>query len=101
MMSLSIHSLRRGGSGQRGLYHRLSQLIHPLTGFAGGGEDLGKSGRVATRLLKRARFDLNELGRLDLVGLGEDESIADRRVVEHLHDLAVDVLEPVTAVDED
>ena len=30
---------------------------------------------------------LRELGRLDLVGLGQDQLIADRGVVEHLHDL--------------
>ena len=40
---------------------------------------------------------LRELGRLDLVGLGQDEVIADRRLVEHLHDVAVDVLQAVAA----
>ena len=43
---------------------------------------------------------LGEFGRLDLVGLGQDEVIADRRIVEHLHDVAVDVLEAVARVDQ-
>ena len=42
-----------------------------------------------------------ELGGLDLVRLCQDEVIADRRAVEHLHDVAVDVLEPVASVDQD
>ena len=41
-----------------------------------------------------------QLGRLDLVGLGQDQVIADRGLVEHLHHLAVDVLEAVAGVDQ-
>ena len=39
-------------------------------------------------------------GRLDLVALGQDDIIADRRAVEHRHHLAVDLLEPVAGIDQ-
>ena len=39
-------------------------------------------------------------GRLDLVGLGQDQMVADRGVVEHLHDVAVDVLQAVARIDQ-
>ena len=47
-----------------------------------------------------ARGDLGEFGRLDLVGLGQDQAIADRRLVEHVHDLAIDILDAVPRIDQ-
>ncbi len=53
-----------------------------------------------------ARFGLGcglhrfELTRLDLVGLGQHDPVADRRGVEHFEHVAVDLLDPVAAVDQ-
>ena len=37
---------------------------------------------------------------LDLVGLGQDDAVADRCLVEHFHHLAVDIFQPVAAIDQ-
>ena len=50
----------------------------PIAGFARGGEDVGVRGGMLARFVSTASRDLGELGRLDLVGLGQDEVIADR-----------------------
>ena len=84
----------------RRLYHRLAQLFHPQPGFGRGDDQVGKGRGMAAGLLGGARLDLGELARLHLVGLGEDEGVADRGLVEHLHHVAVDVLEAVAAVDQ-
>ena len=60
--------------------------------------------RIGCRVL--ARFDLgcgDNIGKLagfDLVGLGQDQPVTDRRFVEHLEHLAVNVFDPVAAVDQ-
>ena len=41
-----------------------------------------------------------QLGRHDLVRLGEDDAVAHRGAVEHVEDLAVDFLDPVARVDQ-
>src|SRR3546814_7038368 len=58
------------------------------------------SRRMLARLLGRSLLDVLKLARLHLVRLGEDEMIGDRRVVEHLHDLEVDLLQAMAAVDQ-
>ena len=44
--------------------------------------------------------DRSEFARLDLVGLGQHDAVADRGGVEHFEHLAVDILEAVPAVDQ-
>jgi hypothetical protein len=58
-------------------------------------------GGVGSRFRGDRGFDRFELARLDLVRLGQDQPVADRGIVQHLHHLAVDVLEAVARVDQD
>ncbi len=44
--------------------------------------------------------NVEQLTRFDLVGLGQDDPVAHRGVVEHVEDLAVDVLDAVPRVDQ-
>src|SRR3546814_1573746 len=57
-------------------------------------------GGVLARLGFGRRLHRVEFTRLDLVGLGEHEAIAHRRGVEHLQHVAIDILDPVAAVDQ-
>jgi hypothetical protein len=52
------------------------------------------------RLGRRVPRDSFEIGPLDLISLGQDEVIADRRVVEHGHHLMVNGLEAVARIDQ-
>ena len=57
-------------------------------------------GRALARLLGGAGRNLGQFGRLDLVGLGQHQPVADSGLVEHFHDLAVDILDAVPRIDQ-
>ncbi len=81
----SIAALRN-----RSIPNPVSLEVAIISGWAAGCLGIG-----ARLFLHRGK-----LAGLDLVDLGEDEVVADGGGIEHLHELAIDLLQPVPAVDQ-
>src|SRR5690606_35878139 len=90
-VSSTLHRLEHGGP----------EFGDPHALFAARCDHFGMCSGVFARLGLGRSVNRGEVARLDLVGLGEDEAIADRGNVEHLEYFAVNLLDPVAAVDED
>src|SRR3546814_13874886 len=79
--------------------HRGAKLGDAEAGLARGGDDVGMRGGALACFLRGRLRDHRKFGGLDLVGLGENNAIADRGVIEHFHHFAVHVLDAVARID--